>query len=197
MRFSILFICILFFVQGYAQTPGKIKIAGVVLNQDSVPIQGVAVINVKNGKTSRTDKKGYFEAEFSIKDSLLIYHISFKKQFVNSSENRKRFVLEPEVHELMQVDILDKNKKQQEYLDSTMISVKELAPKEKLTGYDKKSTLEYYIEENGSHTKGFSPYFGPSFSLNFGKSTNKVIQREHDRQLKELTAHYHLVHEQK
>lgn len=193
MRFSFLFICMLFLVQGFAQTQSKIKLSGVILNTDSVPIQGVAIINVKTGKTSHSDKKGYFESEFAVNDSLLIYHISFKKQFVNSLDSRKRFVLEPEEHVLMQVDILDKNRKQQEYLDSTMISVKELAPKQKLTGYDKKSKMSYFIEENGSHTKGFSPYFGPSFNLNFGKTTSKVIQREYKRQLKELTAHYRLV----
>jgi hypothetical protein len=116
---------------------------------------------------------------------------------VNSSDNRKRFILEPEVHELMQVDILDKNTKQKEYLDSTMISVKQLAPKQKLVGYDKKSKMAYFIDENGSHTKGFSPYFGPSFHLNFGKTTSKVIRREQKRQLKELTAHYHVVNAEK
>jgi hypothetical protein len=72
MRLSLLFVFLFLVLQGYAQSPSKIKVSGIVLGTDSVPIQGVAIINVKTGKISRTDKKGYFESEFAVKDSLLI-----------------------------------------------------------------------------------------------------------------------------
>jgi hypothetical protein len=185
------------FLQVYAQPSGKIQVSGIVLSNDSLPVQGAAIINVQTGKLIHTDKKGFFQTEFAVMDSLLIYHIAYKKQFVNKNDNRKYFVLEPEVHELMQVDILDKSKQEKKYLDSTMIQINQLAPKEKLTGYEKKSTMNYFIEENGSHTKGFSPYFGPTFNFNFGKNTNNVIRREERRQLKEMTSHYHLVKPEK
>jgi len=197
MRLSILLVCIFLILNGYSQTSGRIQISGIVIGSDSVPVQGAAIINIQTGKLIHTDKKGYFQSEFAVKDSLLIYHIAFKKQFVNKNDTRKYFVLEPEVHELKQVDVLDKGKLEKKYLDSTMLSVSQLAPKQKLTGYEKKSTMEYFVEANGTHSKGFSPYFGPSFHFNFGKNTNNVIRREEKRQLKELTSHYHLVKNEK
>jgi hypothetical protein len=197
MRILLTIVCASFVILSYAQPASKIMVSGIVTDTDSFPIQGVAIINVKTGKITRTDKKGYFQTEFSVKDSVLIYHIAYKKQFVNSNDSRKNFVLEPEVFELMQVDVLDKSKLEKKYLDSTMISVSQLAPKEKLTGYDQKTTLSYFVDENGSHNKGFSPYFGPSFKIPFGKKTKNVIKREENRQIKELTSHYHLVKTEK
>lgn len=196
MRFIISVLCFLFVLQSYAQPLDKIRISGIVVGTDSVPIRGVAIINVKTGKIVHTDKNGNFHIEFSVKDSLLIYHIAYKKQFVNSSDDRKYFVLQPEVHELMQVDVLDKTKLEKKYLDSTMVEINQQAPKQKLTGYDQKSTLEYFVNENGSHNKGFSPYFGPSFHFNFEKNTANVIKREERRQRKKLTAYYHLKDEE-
>jgi hypothetical protein len=193
MRYALFLVCLFFTLNGFSQNSGRILISGIVIGSDSIPVQGAAIINVQTGKLIHTDKKGFFHSEFAVKDSLLIYHIAYKKQFINKNDNRKCFVLEPEVHELMQVDVLDKSKQEKKYLDSTMILVNQLAPKEKLTGYDKKSTMNYFIDENGSHTKGFSPYFGPTFKFNFGKNTKNVIRREEKRQLKEMTSHYHLV----
>ncbi|MEI8112302.1 MAG: hypothetical protein WCI54_01660 [Bacteroidia bacterium] len=197
MRYNLFLVCLFFILNGYSQNTGRILISGIVLSSDSVPVQGAAIINVQTGKLIHTDKKGFFQSEFAVKDSLLIYHIAYKKMFVNKNDNRKYFVLEPEIHELLQVDVLDKSKQEKKYLDSTMIQINQLAPKEKLTGYDKKSTMTYFIEENGSHTRGFSPYFGPTFKFNFGRNTNNVIRREQKRQLKEMTSHYHLVKTEK
>jgi len=197
MRFLLLIVGFFFTLQIYAQPSGKIQVSGFVLSQDSIPIQGAAIINVQTGKLIHTDKKGFFKTEFAVKDSLLIYHIAYKKQFVNKNDNRQYFILEPEIHELMQVDVVDKSKQEKKYLDSTMILVNQLAPKEKLTGYEKKSTMEYFIEDNGTHTRGFSPYFGPTFNIPFGKKTSNVLKREEKRQLKEMTSHYHLVKPEK
>ena len=197
MRLLLAFVCIFSVLQCEAQTTGKVMVSGTVTDTDSFPIQGVAIINVKNGKIARTDKDGYFQTEFSVSDSLLIYHIAYKKQFINSNDSRKKFILEPEVFELKQVDVLDKNKQTNKNLDSMMQSVNQLAPKEKLSGYDEKSTLNYFVDENGTHNKGFSPYFGPSFKIPFGKNINAIIHREEQRQIKEMTAHYHLVKHEK
>jgi len=197
MRILLTIVCALFVLLSYAQPTSKVKISGIVTDTDLIPIQGAAIINVKTGKITRTDKNGYFQTEFSVKDSVLIYHIAYKKQFVNSNDIRMKFVLEPEVFELNQVDVLDKSRQEKKNLDSTMISVNQLAPKKKLTGYDEKSTLEYFVDEKGTHNKGFSPYFGPSFQIPFGKKTSNVIKREEKRQLKEMTSHYHLVKNEK
>ena len=193
MRLLLTITCILFVILTDAQPIGKVLVSGTVIDTDSFPISGVSIINVKTGKIARTDKNGYFHAEFSISDSLLIYHIAYKKQFINSNDLRKKFILEPEIFELKQVDVLDQNKQTKKILDSMMISVNHLAPKKKLTGYDKKSSLSYFVDESGSHNKGFSPYFGPTIKIPFGKNINELIHREEKRQLREMTAHYHLV----
>jgi len=101
-------------------------------------------------------------------------------------------MLQPEVHELGQVDILDRTKQERKNLDSTLFSIKQVAPTVKLTGYDKRSSLQYFIDENGSLNKGFSPYFGPNFHIGLERNTAKVLIREQRRQLKKLTTHYHL-----
>ncbi len=197
MRILLTLFCTLLLLQSYSQPAGKIMISGVVIDTDSFPIQGVAIINVKTGKITRTDKMGYFQTEFSVKDSVLIYHIAYRKQFVNSNDSRKKFVLEPEVYELNQVNVKDKNTQSNRNIDSLEQSVIQLAPKKKLTGYDERSTVDYFVDASGSHNKGFSPYFGPSFKIPFGKKTSNVIKREEKRQIKEMTSHYHLVKTEK
>ena len=197
MRLLLAFVCIFIVLFGEAQITGKVLVSGTVVDTDFMPIHGVAIINVKTGKIVRTDNKGYFQTDFFVNDSLLIYHIAYKKQFINSNDIRKKFVLEPEVFELKQVDVLDKNKQINKSIDSMVISAKQLAAQKELPDYDKKSTLDYFVDESGSHTKGFSPYFGPTIKIPFGKSTSKVIKREEKRQRKEMTAHYHLVKAEK
>jgi len=195
MRFSITIMGIILFFNSYAQPINKIRVSGTIIGNDSVPIQGVAIIDIKTGKIAHSDRNGNFHMELALKDSLLIYHIAYKKQFVNSNDNRKYFMLEPEVHELMQIDILDRTKQERKYLDSTLFSIKQVAPTVKLTGYDKRSSMQYFIDENGSHNKGFSPYFGPNFNIPLERNTAKVLKREQRRQIKKLTTHYHLGNE--
>jgi hypothetical protein len=197
MRLLFTIACVFFVLLSDAQTAGKIMISGIVTDTNTFPIQGVAIINVKTGKITRTDQNGYFKTEFSVRDSILIYHIAYKKQFVNSSDSRKKFVLEPEVYELNQVNVNDKSTQTNRNIDSLEQSVTQLAPKKKLTGYDERSTVDYFVDASGSHNKGFSPYFGPSFKIPFGKKTSNVIKREEKRQIKEMTSHYHLVKTEK
>ena len=192
MRYLITIMGIIFVLNSYAQTLDKFHVSGIVISSDSVPIPGVAIIDIHSGKIVHTDNKGNFHMEFPLNDSLLIYHIAYKKQFINNNDIRKYFVLQPEVHELMQVDILNKSRLEKQFLDSTLFSIKQLAPQKKLTGYDKESRMQYFVDENGSLNKGFSPYFGPRFPIHLERNTAKVLKREQRRQLKKLTAHYHL-----
>ena len=195
MRYLITIMGVILFLNSYTQPINKIHVSGTIIANDSLPIQGVAIIDIQTGKIAHSDKNGNFHMELGIKDSLLIYHIAFKKQFVNSNDNRKYFMLEPEVHVLMQVDILDRTKMERKYLDSTLFSIKQVAPTVKLTGYDKRSSMQYFIDENGSLNKGFSPYFGPNFHIGLERNTYNVLKREQRRQLKKLTTHYHLDNE--
>lgn len=195
MRYLITIMGLILVLNSFAQPSGKIHVAGTVIGNDSVPIQGVAIIDILTGKIVHTDRNGNFHMDLPLKDSLLIYHIAYKKQFVNSNDDRKYFMLEPEVHELMQVNILDRTKLERKYLDSTLFSIKQVAPTAKLTGYDKRSSMQYFVDENGSLNKGFSPYFGPNFHIPLERNTYKVLKREQRRQLKKLTSHYHLVND--
>jgi hypothetical protein len=165
MRFFAFLVCIFSILNGYSQTSVRVLISGYVISDDSLPVQGAAIINSQTGKSIHTDKNGYFESEFAVKDSLLIYHIAYKKQFLTKNDSRKYFVIEPEVHDLMQVDVLDKDEKEKKHLDSTVFMIKQIAPKKKLTGYDNKSTVDFFIDENGSHKKGFSNHFGPTLNI--------------------------------
>ena len=192
MRYLITIMGLILVLNSFGQPLGKLHVAGTIIGRDSDPIQGVAIIDILTGKIVHTDNNGNFHMEFSLKDSLLIYHIAYKKQFVNNNDTRKYFMLEPEVHELMQINILNKTKLEKRYLDSTLFSIKQVAPTVKLTGYDKRSSMQYFIDENGSLNKGFSPYFGPSFNIPLERNTAKVLKREQRRQIKKLTTHYHL-----
>jgi len=168
-------------LQSYSQSPAKIPFSGIVVSNDSIAIPGVAIIDTQSGKIlAHTNAKGF-------------YHIAFKRRFVNGKDLGKRIILEPEVHELMQVDVIDKQEKEQKHLEQTVDEIKRIAPLKKLTGYDLKSRQSYFIDENGSHNKGFSPYFGPTIKSPAGKIVALVAGSEEKRQRKKLTSHYHLV----
>jgi hypothetical protein len=186
---------VLLVLESHAQNSNKVVISGTITDTQRIPIKGVAIINVKTGKVHRTDSKGYFETEFSAKDSVLIYHIAYKKEFVNSNEIRKTFVLEPEIIELKEVNITEKTPSSG--MDSLANSAANLAKQKQLSGYDEKSQLSYFVDEKGTHTKGFSPFFGPSFQIPIGRSLEEIIKREEQRQIKEMTSHYHLVSPEK
>jgi hypothetical protein len=179
----------------HAQLPDKVLISGTIKDTYRIPIKGVAIINVKTGKVNRTDSKGFFETEFSAKDSVLIYHIAYKKEFINSNENRKEFILEAEVIELKEVNITEKANISN--MDSLSNSATDLAKQKQLSGYDEKDQLSYFVDEKGTHNKGFSPYFGPTFKIPFGRDLKTIIKREEQRQIKEMTSHYHLVSPEK
>lgn len=170
MRNFIFAILLLLVFQSYSQTSGKIMISGTVLSTDSVPIPGAAVINIWSGNIVRTDVTGFFKIEILPGDSLLIYHISYKKLFISKNNQGGYILLKPEIHELLQVNVQDKNVQEERNLQQTINDIKRLVPLEKLTGFDLKSIQDYFADENGTPNRGFSPFFGPTFKIPIEKN---------------------------
>lgn len=193
MRFIILSLLLVFFLDCFPQQSGKILISGIIINTDSVPVPDVAIININSGKTVRTNTNGFFQTEMDPGDSLLVYHISFKKLFLTEKNNVSKIMIEPQIQEIIQVDIVDKYRKELKNLEETEKDIKRLAPIEKLSGYDLHSEQEYFIAENGTHNKGFSPFFGPTIPIPVSKVTSIFTEMEERRELKKLTSHYHLL----
>lgn len=183
--------------QSYSQSPAKILLSGVIMNSDSVAIPGVAIINCRTVKATRTNLNGWFQTEILPEDSLLVYHIAYKKKFIGLKNNGQHIVLELEIHELKLVNVNDKKEKEQKNLDNTVSEIKRLAPLKKLEGYDLKSRQEQFIEDNGSHNRGFSPFFGPTIRSPLAKVIAVVSGTEEKRLRKKLTSHYHLVKKKK
>ncbi len=193
MRFILIPFFFLFVFEGYSQQPMKTILSGIVIGNDSIPVPEVAIINIRTGKTSRTNANGFFQIEIALEDSLLVYHIAFKKRFVNEKHNGRYILLEPEVVELMQVDVSDKKEKEQKNLQETVTDIKRLAPQEKPEGFDIKSRQSYFYDQHGSHNRGFMPFFGPTIRSPLSKVITFVAGSEEKRQRKKLTTHYQLV----
>lgn len=197
MRFILIPFFFLFVFECYSQYAKEKILSGIVVGNDSVPVTDVAIINIRTGKTSRTNANGFFQTEIALEDSLLVYHIAYKKRFINEKHNGRYIVLEPEIVELMQVDISDKNEKELKNLEETVNDIKRLAPLEKPEGFDAKSRQSYFYDQHGSHTKGFSPFFGPTVRSPIAKIITLVAGSEEKRQRKKLTSHYQLLKKSK
>ncbi len=197
MRFILLIFALHLFSQTDAQPSGKIMLSAIVLNTDSVPVPDVAIINSRTGKTVRTNPYGFFQTEIGMEDSLLVYHIAYRKQFISEKNNGKYIILEPEIQELMQVDITDKKEKELQNLEETLNDIKRIAPKEKPTGYDLHSRQDFFYRDQGTHTKGFSPFFGPTQTVPLGEIAGFFSKIKQKKQRKKLTSHYHLVKKKK
>lgn len=196
-RIGFVFIFLLSGFAGLTQNPNPILISGIIVDADSIPLPDVAVINVRTGKTVRTNSDGFFETTIAPEDSLLAYHIAYKRLFIGYEDNARTFVLFPETHELLQVEVTEDQKMAQEKADKLSEDIKRVAPLKKLEGYDRKSAQEYFYEEHGSHNKAFSPYFGPTTRVSVGKLGEVISKISKKRQLKKQTAHYHLVRKKK
>jgi hypothetical protein len=170
MRNFIFAILLLLVFQSYSQTAEKIMISGTVLSTDSVPIPDVAIINIWSGNIVRTDVNGFFKIEILPGDSLLVYHMSYKNMFISKNTQGGYIILKPEIHELLQVNVHDKSAQEQRNLQQTISDIKRLVPLNKLTGFDLKSIQDYFADENGSPSKGFSPFFGPTINIPIEKS---------------------------
>ena len=170
MRNYIFVVLLLFTFECYSQVTDKILISGTVLSSDSVPIPDAAVINIWSGDIVRTNSNGFFQIEIYPGDSLLVYHISYKKLFISKNTQGGYIILKPEIHELLQVNVHDKSAQEQRNLQQTVDDIKRLVPLNKLTGFDIKSIQDYFADENGSPNRGFSPFFGPTFNIPIEKS---------------------------
>lgn len=166
-----------------------------IIGPDSIPVIDASIINTRSGKIVRANSDGYFTTEILEGDSLLIYHISYSKKFINKRHNGKIIMLEHDIHELMQVDIL--NGKEEKNLEKTVEDIKRIAPEEELTGYDKDPRINYFILQHGSHNKGFMPFFGPTFTFQLSDVTSKLFISKEKKHLKEITSHYKLVKQKK
>jgi hypothetical protein len=190
----------IFLISGFtclAQNSDRFLISGIILDADSIPLPDVAVINVRTGKTVRTNSDGFFETTIAEEDSLLAYHIAYKRLFISYRDNAKIFVLVPETHELLQVEVTEDSEAAQKKADKLSEEIMRVAPLKKLEGYDHKSRSDYFYEENSSHNKAFSPYFGPTVRISPGKLGAGISKLSKKRQLKKLTSHYHLIKKKK
>ena len=175
----------------FSQSTKGILLSGIVLNTDSLPVPDAAILNTRNGRAVRTNPNGFFETEIATNDSLLIYHIAYKRQFISEKDNGTYIVLEPEIQELMQIDITNGEAQELRNLEETVDEIKRLGSMKKLEGYDLKSRQSVFVEEHGTHNKGFSPFFGPTVLIPFGKIGGIISEMKKKKQLKKMTQHYH------
>lgn len=197
MRFIFLAIAAFVLVSGHAQPIRSTILSGVVIDMDSIGVTDAAIINARSGKTVRTNSEGFFQTEIAGDDSLLIYHIAYKRKFITEKDNARKIVLEPEIQELMQIDVSDKKEMEQKNLKETVDEIKRLGPMKKLEGYDLKSRQSVFVDEHGTHNKGFSPFFGPTVRIPIGKIGEIISERQKKKQLKKMTEHYHVAKRKK
>lgn len=197
MRSFLLVVVLCIAFNGYSQSTGKIVLSAIVVDADSIPIPDVSIMNFRTNRTVRTNADGFFQTEIAADDSLLVFHIAYKKRFISEKNNARIIVMEPEIQELNQINITNKYAQDQKNLEETVKDIKRLAPLKKNTEYDMKARQNKFIEANGSHNKGFSPFFGPSTSTSLQKVAGVVAGTKEKRLRKKLTSHYHLVKRKK
>jgi len=197
MRFFVLSFILSLTFSSFSQPTKGIALSGIVLDTDSLPVPDAAIINTRSGKTVRTNSEGFFQTEIAGDDSLLIYHIAYKRKFITEKDNARKIVLEPEIQELMQIDVSDKKEMEQKNLKETVDKIKRLGPMKKLEGYDLKSRQRVFVDEHGTHNKGFSPFFGPTVRIPIGKIGEIISERQKKKQLKKMTEHYHIAKRKK
>lgn len=166
-----------------AQQP-RSTISGIIVSPDSLAIPDVTIVSSRTGKTIHTNAAGYFKTEMIPGDSLFVYHISFERRYITAKDNGKLIILKPEVQVIKQVNVKDVSKQEQKNLEATMDDIMRLAPMKTLTGYDLHSREDYFILENGSLTRGFSPFFGPTLHIPLEKISAlvKMPSRQTDAQ---------------
>lgn len=195
MRPLLLTLACLAVIKVYCQTPVTSLLSAVVVGPDSLPVPDIAIINTRTFHTVRTNGNGYFQTEIAMGDSLFIYHIAFNRRFVNKNDNGKIIVLEPHVNELIQVDVNGNALQELKNLQKTLQDIKRVAPEKKHnhSDYTAGSRQESFVKQHGSHTKGFSPFFGPTVQLPLGTIIDALTGDQDKRKRKKLTSHYHLV----
>lgn len=191
MRTLFLFTTLLMVFQGYSQQGKELLISGIVVDADSLPIPDVQVLNTRTMAVVRTNSKGFFQSQIMGNDSLLIFHVSFKRRYINENDNLKITILEYEINELQQVDVTDAYLQDLKNLQLTLEDIKRKVPLKKISKEDMKSIQTRFVEEQGSHNKGFSPYFGPKIKIPFWKIIKLAGLDSQTQQRKKLTSHYH------
>lgn len=174
----------------YSQPIKKTIFSGIIITNDSVPVPDASIINTHTLETTKTDNKGFFQTVMEGNDSLLVHHIAYQKRFINQKHNALYIIVEPEIHQLKEVQI---NHYNQNALKNNLDNIKELARKHKLSKEEVKSATQRITEQHGSHNDGFSQFFGLTThaGLNIiGQLVNKYNDKQHR---KRATAHYHLV----
>lgn len=193
MRILLLSLAFLMALQVYSQSEEMTVLSGIVVDSDSVPIPDMAIINTRTLTTVRTNEKGFFQVLISDNDSLLIYHIAYKRRFITKKNNGELIIMEPEINEIKQVDVTNNYIKELKNLQKTVDEIKRVAPLEKQSKEERKSRITNFVEQNGSHNKGFSPFFGPTVSVPIGKIIQLTGMDMEKQKRKKLTSHYHLV----
>lgn len=191
MRTLIPIVILLMAIQGYAQTGPEIPLSGIITDADSIPIPDVLVVNSRTLNVVRSNQQGFFQSYISGNDSLFIFHVSYKRRFISEKDNGRVITLEPEFNELKQVDVTDQYLKELKNLQQTMDEIKRIAPLEKISEEEMKSIQTRFVDQNGSHTKGFGLFFGPKIRIPFWKIAQLVGLDQPTRQRKKLTSHYH------
>lgn len=117
----VFFTVIIFSFQGFSQ---NLRIKGCLMDNDSFTRISFAVVSIK-GKTvaTSTDERGFFEIDCSIKDTLIIRHISYEltklsvKKTIDTSKNKIYIYLKKKENTVSQVTIhgnkLSKEKKEE------------------------------------------------------------------------------------
>lgn len=191
MRIISLFITFLIVFQGYSQTEQGIPLSGVIVDADSIPIPDVIVVNTRTLNVVRSNNQGFFQSRISANDSLFIFHVSYKRKFISEIDNGNVIILESEINELNQVDVKDEYLQELNNLQQTMKDIRRVAPLQKLSEEEMKSIQTRFVEQNGSHNRGFMPYFGPKVKIPFWKIVELAGMDKQTRQRKQLTSHYH------
>jgi hypothetical protein len=161
----------------HAQHPEPtFSMSGIIVSEDSLAIPDVVVVNSRTGKAVHTNASGYFKADMAKGDSLFVYHIAYERRYITAKDNGKLIVLKPEIQQIRQVNINDLSRQEQKNLDETVQDIMRLAPMKTLAGYDLHSREDYFILENGSLTRGFSPFFGPTLHVPLEKISGLLIR---------------------
>jgi len=184
---------LLMVLQAYSQTEATVIISGIVADLDSVPIPDVVIVNARTGHTVYSDQKGFFQTHITGNDSLFIYHIAYQRRFITEKDNGRTIILQPDMNEINQVDVNGDYMQELKYLQQTLEDIKRTVPMEKLSEEEMKSRETRFVEQHGSHNKGFMPFFGPTMHLYFGKIAQMAGLDKQSRERKKLTSHYHLL----
>lgn len=193
MRFFFLALIVSLTLSGFSQSTKQILLSGIVLNTDSLPVPDAAILNTRTGHTVRTRANGFFETAIAPNDSLLIYHIAYKRTFISEKDNGRIICIEPEIQELDQIDVSDQKEQEKRYLEKTVSGIKRLSSEKKPPEYTNIARQNQFIERNGTHTRGFMPFFGPTKQIPLSNLLSLFHQTPEKKIQKELTSHYHIV----